>query len=124
MSTDSQTLLDELHRKPTDDALRERAARSLQQEGKEAEAIALLTGTLRNLTAHEPPPLPCLCKRCLDPARTRAEAFGFDFTRELAVAEGRVLFYWVPGELRRHGKGVRRSVQTALEDKLRKKKRR
>jgi hypothetical protein len=123
MGTDSGSLLEELERKPTDLVLRERAVRSLQAEGKEADAITLLVAALRNLTAHEPPPLPCMCKRCLDPERTSAEAFGFQFTREFAVAEGRVLFYWVPEELRRKRKGLVRSVQTALGDKLRKKRR-
>jgi len=120
---DTGTLLTELESKPTDLAPRERAARALQAAGEEAEAIALLTAHLRNLTAHEPPPLPCMCKRCLDPVRTSAEAFGFHFTREFAVAEGRVLFYWMPAELKKRSRGVCRSVQSALEDKLRKKRR-
>jgi hypothetical protein len=123
----SAPLLAELGGKPNDLALRERAARALQREGREADALALLTGSLRNLTAHEAPPLPCMCKKCLDPERPTAEAFGFTFDREFAVAEGRVLFYWVPRELARRRPGLRRSVSAVLGDKLakaRKKKKR
>jgi hypothetical protein len=123
MSTpDAKTLLSELAEKPTDLALRERAARALQREGREAEAISVVTSGLRNLTAHEAPPLPCMCKRCLDPAAARAEAFETKFVRDFALAEGRVLFYWVPEELA--GKrGLQSSVQGALAANLRKKRR-
>ncbi len=116
----SKALLEELDRKPNDLALREQAARALQREGDEAGAITLLTGALRNLTAHEPPPLPCLCKRCLEPALKSAEAGGLAFDRDFAVAAGRVLFYWVPREVRRKP-GLRRSVQAKLEDTLKEK---
>jgi hypothetical protein len=121
--TDSTLLLEQLGQQPNDLVLLERAVRALQSEGHEADAIALLTKNGRNLTAHEPPPMPCLCGRCLDPARTTAEGFGISFVRDFAVVEGRVLFYWVPKELAGRP-GLRRSVATALGDNLKKKQKR
>jgi hypothetical protein len=123
-ASECDRLLEELGRKPDDLALREQATRALQRAGREAEAISLLTGHLRNLTGHEPPPLPCLCRKCIDPERTTTEALGFTFDREFSVAEGRVLFYWVPREVRGRRAAVRRSVESALADKLRAKKKR
>jgi hypothetical protein len=120
----SETLLGELKQKPEDLGLREKAARALQREGRHVEAVQLLTGSLRNLTAHEPPPLPCLCRKCLDPERTSAELFGLSYDREFAVAKGRVLFYWVPRELAHRRDGVVQAVQSRLEDKLSDKKKR
>jgi hypothetical protein len=120
----SQTLLDELKQKPEDLGLREKTARALQREGRHGEAVQLLTGSLRNLTAHEPPPLPCLCRKCLDPERTSTELFGLTYDREFAVAKGRVLFYWLPRELARRRPGLLRAVQSKLDDKLAVKKKR
>jgi hypothetical protein len=118
----TESLIAELDSKPDDWQLRERAARALQREGRDAEVAKLLTGKLRNLTGHEPPPLPCLCRKCLKPELTTTEALGFTFDREFAVAEGRVLFYWVPRDLRQRRKAVRASVQTVLGDRLGQKK--
>ena len=116
-------LLEQLRGEPADAELRERAARALEAEGRHLQAVELLTERLINLTAHEGPPLPCMCKQCLDPARIEAEEDGVLFQRDFSIASGRVLFYWVPREL--HGdKRLRRSVHGRLEKKLVPKRRR
>lgn len=74
---------------------------------------------LINLTAHEAnTPLPCLCKRCFPDSDTHAEAGGMRFTRAQVETEGRVLYYWLPEELGRHGKTVAQSVLGALNSHL------
>ena len=115
---EADDLLDKVGREPADLALRERAARALARAGRTEESVKVLTSTLRNLTAHEAQALPCLCKRCLDPKQAQAENGGAAYYREFAVAEGRVLFFWVPVELKRRAKGVASSVQTTLKDTL------
>ena len=81
--------------------------------------MALLTERLCvNLTAHEAPPLPCLCRQCIDPARIQAEAAGMSFIRDFSVARGRVLFYWVPAQPGSQAQRVRRSVAQVMDEKL------
>lgn len=103
---------------PEDDLAREGAARALEQAGRPADAVALLTERLVNLTAHEAPPLPCLCRQCIDPARVQVEEAGMSFTRDFSVARGRVLFYWVPAQLGSQAQRVRRSVAQVMDEKL------
>src|SRR5437763_13480644 len=115
ISAPSVALLAALRKDPNDEPLRERAAHALDLEGKPAEAVALLGQALRNLTAHEKKtPLPCLCKKCLVPATVAAQADGATFRRDFAVAQGRVLFYWVPEEVEASRAEVARSVGSAL----------
>ncbi len=72
-----------------------------------------------NLTAHEArTPLPCLCKRCLPRSGEQAQAEGMRFTRAQVETEGRVLYYWLPDELKRDAPGVARSVRGALAPRL------
>ncbi|HLT39349.1 MAG TPA: hypothetical protein VK034_23860 [Enhygromyxa sp.] len=111
-----EALLGDLAAAPEDDALRERAAIALEQRGRHREAVELL-GTLTNLTAHDGPTLPCLCRRCLDPERIEAEADGVRFTRRFAVARGRVLYYWAPIEIA-DSPGLARSVRARLDRRL------
>lgn len=99
--TESPKLLAQLSDKPLDDRLRARAARALEAEGKVRDGYQLLIDTLTNLTAHEAGPLPCLCKRCIKPSENTCEAKGLSFYREFAIAQGRVLFFWVPDDLPR-----------------------
>jgi hypothetical protein len=112
----------ELRRKlkaaPEDETLRARLARALEAEGNPREAVEVLTTRFVNLTAHDEPTLPCLCKHCLDPELLTAELAGMTFRREFAVTNGRVLFFWVPEQLR-HRRAVANAVASRMRDKLR-----
>lgn len=109
-------LLGDLAAQPEDEALRERAAMALSERGRHREAVEVL-GALTNLTAHDGPTLPCLCRRCLDADRVEAEAEGIRFTRRFAVARGRVLYYWIPIEIA-GSPGLAQSVRKRLEGRL------
>jgi hypothetical protein len=111
-----EALLGDLAAQPGDEALRERAAMALSQRGRHREAVEVL-GALTNLTAHDGPTLPCLCRRCLDPERVEAEADGIRFTRRFAVARRRVLYYWAPIDIA-DSPGLARSVRARLESRL------
>jgi hypothetical protein len=111
-----EALLGDLAQSPSDDALRERAALSLSERGRHREAVEVLAA-LKNLTAHDGPTLPCLCRRCLDPDRIEAEADGIRFTRRFAVAFGRVLYYWAPIDIA-DSPGLQRSVRARLVRRL------
>lgn len=117
--TSSQELLASLSESPEDADLRERAAHALAAEGQPAQAVEVL-GALVNLTAHDKKknPLPCLCKKCLEPAAATATAKGMAFQREFAVHEGRVLFFWMPQEIAADQEAVRRAVQVKLRGRL------
>ncbi|MFT3754955.1 MAG: hypothetical protein QM769_03240 [Pseudoxanthomonas sp.] len=53
------------------------------------------------LAAHDDKsPLPCLCVRCLPSAPETIEAQGGTYFRAQAAAQGRLLWFWVPGELK------------------------
>lgn len=105
----AKQLLGELDKTPEDDALRTRAARALDDAGDFSRAVEVLDEKLINLTAHEGPPLPCLCKRCLDASQSEAEAKGVTFRRDFATRDGRVLYFWVPHEMFGRS-GMRESV--------------
>lgn len=109
-------LLGDLAAQPDDDALRERAATALRERGRHREAVEVL-GALTNLTAHDGPTLPCLCRRCLDPERVEAEADGVRFVRRFVVARKRVLYYWAPIEIA-DSPGLVRSVRARLDSRL------
>lgn len=102
---------------PADERLREDAARALTRAGRHAEAVAVLGEGLVNLTAHDGPTLPCLCRRCLQPALAEASAEGMSFVRRFVVARGRVLYYWAPAQLGEDA-GLRHSVRSRLERRL------
>ena len=79
-----------------------RQARALEAAGRSGDAARLLIGQQTNLTAHDPrDPLPCLCRHCLNPGLSETTLGQDAFYRDFALAEGRVLFYWVPAELPR-----------------------
>lgn len=116
--TSIDALLEALAAEPEDEALRARAAEALSAAGRDAEAVALLGERLVNLTAHDGPTLPCLCRRCLQPALTEAEADGMSFVRRFVVGNARVLYYWAPRELA-DDPGLARSVRTRMVARLR-----
>lgn len=91
----------------------ERAARVATNAGRHAEAVEALRG-LANLTAHDRGPLPCLCRRCLDPLVVECEADGQRFRREFSVVGKRVLYFWLPVELLDDARVVQRSVGAAM----------
>jgi hypothetical protein len=103
---------------PKNFALRERAALALTREDRHDDAIKLLREGLIVFNAHSKAPLPCMCKKCLKPGATTAEASGVVFQRDFAVAHGRVLFYWVPDELVSERTRVRNSVRDALKIRI------
>lgn len=104
---------------PGDQALRSRAARALADGGRWPEAVATLDG-LRNLTAHDPGSLPCLCRRCLprEGGRPEAEIGRMQMRVELAVAMGRVLYFWMPVSLEAERRRIVRSVEADLAQRL------
>ena len=117
MQAAMEEALSALQEAPQDVGLREDAARALCDAGRHGEAVTLLLEAFINVAAHDGPVLPCLCKRCLDPKRARAEEGGVAFRREFVVAKGRVLFFWMPESLQDRA-AVRRSVRVALESRL------
>lgn len=116
--TSIDALLEALAAEPEDEALRARAAEALCAAGRDAEAVALLAERLVNLTAHDGPTLPCLCRRCLQPTLTEAEADGMSFVRRFVVGNQRVLYYWAPREIA-DDPGLARSVRTRMVARLR-----
>lgn len=86
--------------------------------GSGDDVMSLLHGDLIHLNAHEPDSIPCLCKRCIDPALSRVTVEGESFVRAHAVAKGRVLFYWIPESLEHDERKVRRAVEARLYGRL------
>jgi hypothetical protein len=115
---DVGALLAALQARPDDESLREQAAAALLEAGRGREVPALLQAGFVHLNAHDEGKLPCLCKRCLDPALDRAVVSGREFARDHAVAHGRVLFYWLPVSLTGSRAEVRRNVAARLRKQL------
>jgi hypothetical protein len=94
-------------------------AARLEREGLH-EDLARLLGRLRNMTAHEEGPLPCLCKKCLDINVVSVEDGGAKYRRGYAIEDGRVLYYWMPeevaGEALAIAKGVRANMKKRLKE--------
>ena len=109
-------LLQQLAANPDDEDLRARTAMALTMARRHAEAETVLA-SLTNLSAHDGPTLPCLCRRCLQPGLIEAEADGMAFVRRFAVARGRVLYFWTPRE-QADNRGVLRAVQWRLQQRL------
>lgn len=106
---------------PRDERLRHDTAQALADGGRWREAVQRLEETLVNLTAHDPSTLPCLCRRCLPREggeRPAAELGEMRFTVDFVVARGRVLYYWLPGELGASRRLVARSVEAELKQRL------
>lgn len=74
------------------------AARQALAEGRIDGALLALTG-LRHLNAHEVSDRHCLCARCITTTGCRSEHQGVEFVLDVASADGRALFYWVPTNL-------------------------
>lgn len=115
-------LLQDLAASPDEASLRVQAAQSLTKLGRHREAVELLRERFINLTAHDGPTLPCLCRRCLQPELVHAHAHAqdmqdMDFARRFVVARGRVLYYWAPTELA-DDPGLARSISARLESRL------
>jgi hypothetical protein len=118
-----QALLGKLDASPRDHELRVAAAEALDAAGRRDEAVAVLAAFV-NVTGHDDDAgLPCLCKRCLPTAGPTAEAAGIPFQRSFAVANDRVLHFWMPSEMSGTRAAVRRSVADALETRLDRRKR-
>ena len=116
-ATDMSALQARLSADPSNEQARVDLAWAQTQAGDHTAAVETLTAGLRNLAAHEEPTLPCLCRRCLDPARAEAEAGGITFLRRFVAARGRVLFYWVPRE-HADDRGLARGVRASLLQRL------
>lgn len=72
-----------------------------------------------NLTAHEKKgALPCLCKKCLPAAPEVLERDGAPYFRAAVEAQGRVLWFWVPGELKEDLPAVVEAVKERLDSRL------
>lgn len=110
-------LLGDLAAAPQDELLRARAAEALSAAGRHREAAELLAAGLVNLTAHDGPTLPCLCRRCLQPELAAAQADGLAFVRRFVVGNKRVLWYWAPVEIA-NDPGLARSVRSRLVARL------
>jgi hypothetical protein len=110
-------LLAQLTATPDDSPLRVEAAQALTKLGRHREAVELLRDHFINLTAHDGPTLPCLCRHCLAPDLADAHAQGMDFLRRFVVARGRVLYYWAPRELA-DDRGLARAVGARLDSRL------
>jgi hypothetical protein len=115
---DAESLLAALDAEPQDASLRDRAARALHAAGRRREAVALLHAGFIHLNAHDAGSLPCLCKRCLDPEVDRVAVSGTEFVRDHALAQGRILFYWMPASLAGSEAEVRRNVAARLRSRL------
>lgn len=94
-------------------------ARSLMESGDHGGAAGFLLSNGMALADHdEGGGLPCLCRRCIVPEVHTAERYGVTFERDFVVAGRRVLFFWVPSELRGEAVKVRHSVRSALRSRL------
>ena len=72
-----------------------------------------------NVTKHEDHiPLPCLCKACFLQSTDHVSAGGMDFLRMSSEVAGRVLYYWMPAEMEKHARLVKKSVQSVLQERL------
>ncbi len=111
----TQKLLKELTDQPDDLARRERAARALLEDDRADEAVKLLRERLVHLNRHEKkPPLPCLCPKCFKPAASLTDD-GATYHLEFAIADGRVLYYWLPAEILDQRSTVSNSVRGSLQ---------
>jgi len=118
MADDADALVARLGAAPGDEALREEAARALADAGRAAASVTLLTGALKNLTAHTKDKVPCLCRRCLDAQRETLVVDGLEMRRDFIVAAGRVLFFWRPVTLRTDAAALRDRMRDGLRARL------
>ncbi len=71
------------------------------------------------LAAHDDTsPLPCLCVRCLPIAPETIDAQGGTYFRAQAAAQGRLLWFWVPSELKDRLPAVIESVTSRMNQDL------
>lgn len=132
MPSTADELLHLIREDPSNIDRREAAARALMSEGRAAEAHDMLRERLENLVAHDPigrarsaapggaalPAVPCLCKRCIDPALGVVTVDGLEMLRDFVVSNGRVLFFWVPSSLRDEAGKIRDAVRAELDTRL------
>ena len=72
-----------------------------------------------NLTAHDADsPMPCLCQKCLASAPETLVVQGATFIRAQAAAQGRILWFWVPVELKAELAAVVESVSGRMQKSL------
>lgn len=122
MADDADALVARVGAAPDDESLREAAARALSDAGRGDEAARLLTGALKNLASHTKDKVPCLCRRCLDPARESLVVDGLEMRRDFIVAAGRVLFFWRPAALATDLSALRDRMRAGLAARLTRKK--
>lgn len=71
------------------------------------------------LAAHEAAgPLPCLCSKCLPQAPETVETKGATYFRAHAMAQERILWFWVPAELKDRLTEVTQAVAGRMNDHL------
>lgn len=107
-------LLKALRATPEDAGLRERAARACIRAESPERVPELLAGHFIHLNAHDLGPLPCLCKACLAGELHAASTDGTGFVRDFAIAEGRILYFWLPETLNTQRKRVVGSVASNM----------
>ncbi len=118
------SLLVRLVNAPHDAETRRKAIDTLDARGLRSEAASLLGGFI-NFTGHEEaPPLPCLCKTCIDRAPQTGTVDGLAFSRAFAVSGTRVLHFWLPDELAGERGELKRAVTEQLRTRLTRKRRR
>lgn len=111
-----QSMLVQLQSRPDDTDLRRETAELLDSQGSLDDAVMVLA-PLVNVTGHDNDAgLPCLCKRCLPGAGKTASAGELAFVRSFAVADRRVLHFWMLADQDRAT--VRASVRDALAKRL------
>jgi len=72
-----------------------------------------------NMTKHDDTtPLPCLCKECFVQGTERMDVNGMSFVRSSVEASGRVLYFWMPKEIEKNVRIVKKSVQSVLQERL------
>jgi hypothetical protein len=111
-----QSMLVQLQARPDDTELRRQTAELLDAQGSLDDAVAVLA-PLVNVTGHDSDAgLPCLCKSCLPSAAKQAASGDLAFVRSFAVADRRVLHFWMLAEQDRGA--VRASVADSLRARL------
>lgn len=72
----------------------------------------------RHLNAHEVGRLPCLCKRCLVIGEETTDVDGVTYHRSHAIANGRILLFWVPEDLLDQLSSIQRSVAADMRTRI------
>lgn len=71
-------------------------------------------GPLNLAVHHESSPLPCLCRKCLPSAAETVAVDGAAYFRAHVIVQGRILWFWVPEELKARVPEVAQAVANRL----------